>query len=314
MIGLLGRHTALWLACGGCISLVAGPARADDQVAASRDAVQEARARFREASEHYRAGRFREALRDFELAERLVPSPELSFNIARAHEQLGEIEAAVARYERYVAALPDANDAESVRTRIAALRASLDDKPERAADTAALRIDAEPGAAIKLDGTELGVAPIDRIVWVEPGRHTLEAELAGHAPFRAELEAPAGAMVAGNVELVQHSGVPARGDRVRTPRVREVAKRPSALPVWIAGGACVASAAVSGAARFSSEASRSDGDLGGARSADTVAGVALASALTSGALAAVLYLITSPDHAHSDTARPTAATSPQVLQ
>jgi tetratricopeptide (TPR) repeat protein len=259
--------------------------------------VKEAREHFGAASAHYRAGRFREALREFELAERLVPSPELSFNIARAHEQLGEIEAAIDRYERYVAAPGDASDVATVQARIDALRASLDAKPARAPDTAALRIDADPGASIKLDGKDLGVAPLDRIVWVEPGEHVLEASLPGHAPYRAEIAAPPGAMVAGNVELVQHSKAPARGERVRSASARTAGSR-AGLPVWIAGGASVASAVVSGAARVSSEASRSDGDLGGARSAETVAGVALASALTLGVLAAVLYLA-APDQDES---------------
>jgi tetratricopeptide (TPR) repeat protein len=282
------------------LSLAAAPALAQDRAltaASSREAVKEAREHFGAASAHYRAGRFREALREFELAERLVPSPELSFNIARAHEQLGEIEAAIARYERYVAAGGDASDVASVQARIDALRASLEDKPVRAADTAALRIDADPGAAIKLDGADLGVAPIDRIVWVEPGEHILEATLPGHAPYRAEIAAPPGAMVAGNVELVQYSKAPARGERVRSASARQ-ASGGSALPVWIAGGASVASAVVSGAARASSEASRSDGDLDSAHSADTVAGVALASALTSGVLAAVLYFA-APHHEES---------------
>lgn len=290
------------LACGGCVSLAAAPALAQDDAAtpaapsaaAHTAGVREAREHFKGASEHYRAGRFREALRGFELAERLLPSPELSFNIARAHEQLGEIEAAIEHYERYVAARGQASDVGSVQARIAALRGSLEQRPVRAMDTAALRIDAEPGAEIKLDGRLLGVAPIERIVWVEPGKHVLEAELAGHAPYRGEIDAPAGSMVAGSVELVQHSSVPERGDRARS-------RGPSggaSLPVWIAGGVSIASAAVSGAASVSAESSRSGGDLSAARSADGVAGIALASALTSGVLAAVLYFA-APEHVES---------------
>jgi tetratricopeptide (TPR) repeat protein len=294
------------LACGGCLSLAAAPVLAQDVAPASpasasvmldKARVREARQHFSAASEHYRAGRFREALRGFELAERLVPSPELSFNIARAHEQLGEIEAAIEHYERYVAARGEASDVGSVSARIAALRGSLEQRPVRAMETAALRIDAEPGAEIKLDGTLLGVAPIDRIVWVEPGTHVLEAELSGHAPYRGEIDAPAGSMVAGSVELVQHSSVPDRGERA-APRGAPAASSGASLPVWIAGGACIASAAVGGAARISAESSRSGGDLDAANSADGVAGIALASALTSGVLAAVLYFA-APAHVES---------------
>jgi len=297
------------LACGGCVSLAAAPVLAQDAAATSAGpaapsaaavqaaGVREAREHFKAASEHYRAGRFREALRGFELAERLLPSPELSFNIARAHEQLGEIEAAIEHYERYVAARGQASDVGAVQARIAALRGSLEQRPVRAMETAALRIDAEPGAEIKLDGSSLGVAPIDRIVWIDPGEHVLEAELSGHAPYRAEIDAPAGSMVAGSVELVQHSSVPERGERAPSRNAR-AASAGASLPVWIAGGASIASAAVSGAARVSAESSRSGGDLDAARSADGVAGIALASALTTGVLAAVLYFA-APQHVES---------------
>jgi tetratricopeptide (TPR) repeat protein len=280
------------------VSLAAAPVLAQDVAPAAHEGrVREAREHFRAASEHYRAGRFREALRGFELAERLLPSPELAFNIARAHEELGEIEAAVEHYERYVAARGDASDVGSVQARIAALRGSLEQRPVRAIETAALRIDAEPGAEIKLDGSLVGVAPIDRIVWIEPGKHLLEAELAGHAPYRGEIDAPAGSMVAGSVELVQHSRVPERGERAPSRPARD-ASAGAALPVWIAGGACLASAVGSAAARVSAETSRSAGDLDAARSADAVAGIALASALTTGVLAAVLYFAT-PQHVES---------------
>lgn len=286
------------LACGGCVGLAAAPVLAQEVAPAAHEGrVREAREHFRAASEHYRAGRFREALRGFELAERLLPSPELSFNIARAHEQLGEIEAAVEHYERYVAARGEASDVGSVQARIAALRGSLEQRPVRAMEAAALRIDAEPGAEIKLDGSLVGVAPIDRIVWVEPGKHVLEAELSGHAPYRGEIDAPPGSMVAGSVELVQHSRVPARGERSASRGARAASGGVS-LPVWIAGGACIASAATSVAARVSGEASRSASDLDAARSADGVAGIALASALTTGVLAAVLYFAT-PQHVES---------------
>lgn len=293
------------LACGGCVStLIAGPALAqpsagDRPDAASKGALAQARAHFRAASEHYRAGRFREALRGFELAERLMPGPELWFNIARTHEQLGEIEDAITSYERYVQARADAADVGAVRARIAALKSSLVARPAQQAQHTALRVDAEPGAEIKLDGEPLGTAPIDRIVWIEPGKHLLEAELKGHARFRAELDAPAGSMVAGSIDLVQYSAVAAKAERHRDGSQRAGAGAAS-LPTWIAGGASIASAIVSAAARTSAEASRSDGDLDGADAANAVAGVALGCALTSGVLAAVLFFA-APNHVESST-------------
>jgi len=106
-------------------------------------------------------------------------------------------------------------------------------------------------------------------------------------------------MVAGSVELVRYSAaaVPAGSASSRSDRPSDGASGAS-LPAWIASGASVAAAIVSGAARASAEASRSKGDRDSADSADTVAGVALVSALASGVLAAVLFFAV-PNHDES---------------
>lgn len=72
----------------------------------------------------YDAGRLDEAARLFAEADRLMPSPELAFNIARIYERMGDAPAAIRQFERYLrdSHPPDAERAD-VEARIAALRA-----------------------------------------------------------------------------------------------------------------------------------------------------------------------------------------------
>ena len=62
--------------------------------------------------EHYRARRYREALRELELSVAEVPSAEVWFDIGRAHEQLGEYALAIDSYRRYLRDRVDAPDAQ----------------------------------------------------------------------------------------------------------------------------------------------------------------------------------------------------------
>jgi tetratricopeptide (TPR) repeat protein len=74
---------------------------------ASDDAVQF----YRRGREHFRAGRYREAIADLERARLLDPgAPTLVYNLARVHELLGEIERALLYYNEYVRMLPPEED------------------------------------------------------------------------------------------------------------------------------------------------------------------------------------------------------------
>jgi hypothetical protein len=84
----------------------------------------EARAAFDAGARAWRDGDFARALERFRAAQELSPHPESLFNIARAEERLGDVDAAIADYEAYLAALPQAPDAAEVRQTVAALRAS----------------------------------------------------------------------------------------------------------------------------------------------------------------------------------------------
>ena len=82
-----------------------------------------ARALFKRGTVQYEAGDYRGALGMFEQAKAIKPLPAFDYNIAKCHEQLGELDAAVAAYDHYLATEPA--DAADVRTHVADLRARL---------------------------------------------------------------------------------------------------------------------------------------------------------------------------------------------
>ena len=72
----------------------------------------------------YEAGRFDEAARLLAEADRLVPSPELAFNLGRVYERMGDTENAITMFRRYLHdGSPSEADRADVDARIAAMEA-----------------------------------------------------------------------------------------------------------------------------------------------------------------------------------------------
>jgi tetratricopeptide (TPR) repeat protein len=99
-------------------------AAAQDEDAPSAD-EQRALDLFMQAERSYQAGRVRESLALLLEARELYFVPVLLFNIARAHETLGELEQARAGYQEYLEADPDAPDRGAIEIRIRAIDESL---------------------------------------------------------------------------------------------------------------------------------------------------------------------------------------------
>lgn len=112
------------------LALPAAPARADRK---------QAEAHFTIAVAHVRAGRHRDAIREFEEAYLADASPNLLFNIAQEYRALavdGEIDDArkgIDYYKRYLAAVPAAPDRREVEAHIVELEARIAILTERAA-------------------------------------------------------------------------------------------------------------------------------------------------------------------------------------
>ena len=107
--------------------LFPGAAQAQDRTAAPA-AADRARARdlYRDGTDRFRRGEVAEALEAFQEAYRLDPHPVLAYNIARAHETLGQVEEAIASFHLYLELDPRASDRGAVEQRIATLEADLD--------------------------------------------------------------------------------------------------------------------------------------------------------------------------------------------
>ncbi|UJR79067.1 tetratricopeptide repeat protein [Sandaracinus amylolyticus] len=107
MRALISLVVAVWL--------VSAPAGAQD--------VGRAQQLFQQGIAAYDAGRLDEAVRLLREADAIVHSPELTFNIARVYERMGESREAIRHFERYLReARPEGDERADVDRRIAAMR------------------------------------------------------------------------------------------------------------------------------------------------------------------------------------------------
>jgi tetratricopeptide (TPR) repeat protein len=279
----LGRLFALLAVVLGPVATGAAQAKPRAQAAqapAEADALtQAARSHFEAAMQHYRARRYREAIHEFEQSAARVPNAALWFDVGRAHEQLGEYGLAIDSYQRYLRDRVDAPDAEELTRHIASLTDRAQPAAKRAsAPRGSIAIDAsQPGALVLLDGRQLGIAPIDRVLDVEPGPHRLEASHPGYVPFRARVDVQEGALSAAYVDM--------------RPLTRARAGSAPRLWTWIAAGASAAALLTAGACGAVGLAERDDGNAASAQHWIRASDIALGSALTLAVGATLLYFI-----------------------
>lgn len=146
--------------------------------------VEIARVRYRQGVDAYKAGRYRESIDYFLEADRLSPSAALSFNIARAYENIDDAAAALRWYRDYLRRDAKAADKTDVEKTIAAFEARLAEKGVQQITV----VTEPPGATLLLDGQPLGVTP-----WtgeVAPGAHKLQLRRDGYAPAEQDLDVP----------------------------------------------------------------------------------------------------------------------------
>src|SRR5262244_243843 len=108
-------------------TLIGGPAGAQTTLspgASSTSARDEARAHFTIGESRFKAGDYRGAISEFRAADRLVPSPILTYNVALCYEKLGDNGQAVALYKQYLDRRPDAPNRAQVEQRLGALAAA----------------------------------------------------------------------------------------------------------------------------------------------------------------------------------------------
>jgi len=141
----------------------------------------EAKTQFESGAQAYRNQRYAEAVRLFLAADRLAPSPALSFNIARAYEKLEDTSGALRWYRDYLRRAPDSRNASEARTRVAALAAKLAQQGLQQ-----LSLLSDPvGGKLTIDGRAVGETPYTGEL--APGVHRVVVELAGYREQQADV-------------------------------------------------------------------------------------------------------------------------------
>lgn len=114
-------------------------------MAAYADARLEARRHFRQGMSLIQKGAFEAGIAELQEAYATKPHPNVLFNIARAYQDWGRTEEAVAYYRRYLSANPP--DAPSVRRTVRELEAKLAAAAPKQPDPAAVQASAPPDAS-----------------------------------------------------------------------------------------------------------------------------------------------------------------------
>lgn len=116
------RSGALGAALATLCSIL--PASALAQHHPSPQQVEHARQLFSEGSQLYSEGQLDAALQKFLQAWRMVPNPDLAYNVARTYERMGDARHGIEFYRHYLRhAAPDAAERDNVQHRIAELEA-----------------------------------------------------------------------------------------------------------------------------------------------------------------------------------------------
>lgn len=96
----------------------------------------------REGERLYNAGKYREAAEVLKKAQELQPNPKLLYNIARSHEQAGDLREALSYYQQYVGTRTEETDATLLKRSALAidrLRALIEKEEKSAAEAEAER-------------------------------------------------------------------------------------------------------------------------------------------------------------------------------
>ena len=126
-----------------------GAGSASPAAAAGTDTTRtrDARAHYEQAVAHYNLDEFAPALAEFREAYRLKPDPSFLFNIAQCHRKLGETDAALDFYRKYLRSLPDAPNRADVERIVADLRSRQTSAPAAAMPAPAPLVEAPPPIA-----------------------------------------------------------------------------------------------------------------------------------------------------------------------
>ena len=164
--------------------------------ATSAQAKSRAQVLLTEGSALYEKGEFAEALEKFKEAYATFDSPKLLFNIGQANRDLGRPAEAVDAFEHFLVAARDA-----APETIADAQKSLEELRKK---VGRLHIDCQTeNATISLDGKDVGLAPLPKLLWATTGRHQVTARHWNFLPAIEDVEVRADTVQ--TVRIVLHA-------------------------------------------------------------------------------------------------------------
>jgi hypothetical protein len=209
-----------------------------------------AKQNYRLGVQAFSEGRFQDAITAFLVADRLAPSAALSFNIARANDELHKPEESIYWYGDYLRRSPESPDRNEVQSLITEREHALQSRGVQL-----LVVLSQPsGATVYVDDAPIGQTP-----WhgtLSAGKYRLRVELTGYTSVASETFLHADKSLVVPFELESAPVEPAQAPAVAAPEsVAPVAPKPASPPPpessmgvwpWVALGAGAASFAVAG--------------------------------------------------------------------
>jgi hypothetical protein len=125
------------------------------------------------------------ALRKFEQAYQIFPSPKIWFDVGAAERALDRPVEALQAFQRFLDEVPQgpAESRREAQEAVATLMSSL----------ARVKIECPlPGVEVSMDGKPVGVTPLASSLWAAPGTHQLAARREGMAPDVQDVTVVAG--------------------------------------------------------------------------------------------------------------------------
>ena len=115
---------------------------------ASTDRTEEAKALFAAGRSAFEAGRYQDALGHFERCYEISQRAALLYNIGITHDRMRDDDRALEYYDKYLAAVPAAENRAEVETRAAAIRAAIERRKSNAAAAAPAPTAADAAATV----------------------------------------------------------------------------------------------------------------------------------------------------------------------
>jgi len=174
---------ARFIGAAALIGALVSSGRVHAETGNASDRYENADRLFHDGITAFEAGRYSEAYAALRSAWDLAPSYRTAAGLGQVELHLGQYRDAASHLSYCARNVPTDGDADVEKH----VEAGLADAREH---VAALRVRVDPeGATVKVDGAAIGRAPLDGLVFVDPGSHVVEATAPGHEAAKTRVDA-----------------------------------------------------------------------------------------------------------------------------